>query len=94
MNMLTLFSRRLHLAPEVCLSLIRSAPVRYKKFYIPKRNGKRRLIAQPTPAIKALQSTAIQEFLSKVPVHSAAKAYIKGSGIKKMHYNTPLTNIF
>ena len=82
MNMLLLFSRRIRLAPEVCLSLIKSASFRYRKFYIPKRNGKRRLIAQPTPAIKALQTIAVREYLSKLPIHDVAMAYVKGVGIK------------
>ncbi len=83
MNMLLLFSRVIRLAPEVCLSLIKSAPFRYKVFSIPKRDReKRRIIAQPTPAIKALQTIAVREYLSKLPIHSAAMAYIKGVGIK------------
>lgn len=83
MDMLLLFSKKLLLDPVACLSLIKSAPQRYKKFYIPKRNGKKRLIAQPTPAIKALQRIAVQEYLSKLPIHPSATAYIKGNGIRK-----------
>lgn len=83
MEMLLLFSKKIRLDPAVCLSLIKSASQRYKKFYIPKRNGKKRLIAQPTPAIKSLQRIAIQEYLLKLPVHPSATAYIKGIGIKK-----------
>lgn len=83
MKLLHLFSTHMHLPQGVCEFLIRTAPVRYKKFYIAKRNGGKRLIAQPTPAVKALQRIAIAIFLSKIPVHSSATAYQQNSSIKK-----------
>lgn len=82
MNMLSYFSKKIHLDPMICALLLKSAPYRYKEFHISKRNGKKRLIAQPTPAIKALQVIATQEYLNKFPVHPSATAYRKRMGIK------------
>ncbi|WP_368643492.1 retron St85 family RNA-directed DNA polymerase [Castellaniella ginsengisoli] len=63
--------------------LIISAPRRYKEYWIPKRNGQQRLIAQPTPEIKLLQRWLIQHYLSDFPVHAAATAYRQGVGLKR-----------
>lgn len=82
MKMLSILSQRIHLGPMICLLLMKSAPYRYKKFCIKKRDGNERVIAQPTPAIKALQNIAIQEFLNKLPIHQSAIAYRKRMGIK------------
>src|SRR3546814_58064 len=61
--------------------LIVSAPRRYKEYWIPKRNGRQRLIAQPTPEIKLLQRWLVQNYLSTFPVHAAATAYRQGIGL-------------
>ncbi len=61
--------------------LIISAPRRYKEYWIPKRNGRQRLIAQPTPEVKLLQRWLVHNYLSKFPVHDAAKAYRQGVGL-------------
>lgn len=64
--------------------LLRSAPARYKVHYIEKRNGRGlRQIAQPTAEIKLLQRWAIGRYGDKLPVHSAAKAYVQGLGIRQ-----------
>lgn len=64
-------------------SLIRTAPSRYKVHLIEKRNNRgNRIIAQPTAEIKAIQRVLVQEYISKLPVSSAAKAYRKGMGIR------------
>ncbi|HUH88249.1 MAG TPA: retron St85 family RNA-directed DNA polymerase [Pusillimonas sp.] len=63
--------------------LIISAPRRYKEYWIPKRNGQQRLIAQPTPEIKLLQRWLIKNYLSGFPVHAAATAYRQGIGLKE-----------
>ncbi|MGE4439512.1 retron St85 family RNA-directed DNA polymerase [Achromobacter sp.] len=62
--------------------LIISAPRRYKEYWIPKRNGRQRLIAQPTPEVKLLQRWLVQNYLSGFPVHAAATAYRQGIGLK------------
>lgn len=62
--------------------LVVSAPHRYKEYWIPKRNGRQRLIAQPTPEIKLLQRWLVQNFLWHFPVHATATAYRQGIGLK------------
>ncbi|WP_313695160.1 retron St85 family RNA-directed DNA polymerase [Achromobacter mucicolens] len=63
--------------------LLNSAPARYKVHYIEKRKGRGlRQIAQPTAEIKLLQRWAVSKYRDILPVHSAAKAYIIGSGIQ------------
>ncbi|WP_170304339.1 retron St85 family RNA-directed DNA polymerase [Duganella radicis] len=56
--------------------LIRSAPRRYKVHFIEKRNGRgKRLIAQPTAELKAVQRWVVTRFISQMPIHDAASAY-------------------
>lgn len=56
--------------------------MRYKVYYIPKRNGRGlRTIAQPTPEVKALQRWASVNVLAQFPVHPAATAYRPGTSI-------------
>lgn len=62
--------------------LIKTAPSRYKVHEIEKRNGRGvRTIAQPTAEIKMLQRLMVAEYVNKLPVSDAAKAYRKGHGI-------------
>jgi hypothetical protein len=58
--------------------LILFAPDRYKIFYIKKRSGGLRQIAQPTPEIKFLQRAFVERFLKNLPVHQSATAYREG----------------
>lgn len=62
-----------------------SCPRRYKHYKIDKRGGEKdnkRSISQPTPELKALQRTLLDEFLlERVPVHEAAMAYKKDTSI-------------
>jgi len=58
--------------------LIMYAPERYKIYYIKKRSGGRRQIAQPTPEIKFLQRAFVERFLKHLPVHGSATAYRRG----------------
>ena len=62
---------------DVQRTLLR-APVRYKVYSIPKRNGNRRIIAQPAREVKRLQRALMKVLLSKLPIHEAATAYRKG----------------
>ena len=64
--------------------LIKSAPLRYKVYRIPKkREGEFRIIAQPSKEVKALQYWMIDNMLKDLPVHPCALAYKKGASIKK-----------
>lgn len=62
-----------------------SCPRRYKHYKIDKRGGEKdnkRSISQPTPELKALQRTLLDEFLfERLPVHEAAMAYKKDTSI-------------
>lgn len=64
--------------------LIRTSPYRYKKYNIPKRNGRGlRKIAQPAREVKRLQRWVIESILSRYKVHQSAMAYVKKKGIAK-----------
>lgn len=63
--------------------LMRHAPIRYKRYAIPKRNGGLRAIAQPAREIKVLQRALIDIFLSGLPIHPVATAYREGMSIRQ-----------
>jgi retron-type reverse transcriptase len=69
------------------LKLVLSAPRRYKVYYIKKRTGGLRQIAQPTPEIKFLQRTFMSLCLERLPIHGSATAYRKG--ISTLHNAMP-----
>lgn len=59
------------------------APRRYKQYFIPKKSGTgKRKIAQPTRALKLMQRAVVKEYLSDLPVHECAHAYVRGKGIR------------
>lgn len=62
--------------------IIRSAPVRYKTYRIPKRTKGFREISQPAVEVKALQRGLIEILLRDLPMHEAATAYRMGMSIK------------
>ena len=57
--------------------IIRTAPRRYKVYSIEKRSGGLREIAQPAKEVKLLQRILLERFLSELPVHKCATAYIQ-----------------
>lgn len=61
---------------------IKTAPYRYKKYKIPKRNGGSREIAQPSKALKIVQKYLLESVLKEMPVHEVATAYKKNTSIK------------
>lgn len=67
------------LRESIAHRIISTAPIRYKDFTIPKRNGGEREISQPSREVKLLQRALMTIVLEKIPVHEAATAYIKGS---------------
>jgi len=70
------------LSPVELLRLIRSAPMRYKVYTVPKGTpGRLRTIAQPAREVKALQYWVMSNFLSNFPVDEAAMAYRHGRNI-------------
>lgn len=63
--------------------IIATAPERYKVYSIPKRGGGgRRIIAQPAREVKALQRVLMRNFLSDLPVHPSAIAYVPHKSIR------------
>lgn len=64
-------------------SIVRTAPIRYKVFYIPKRNGGLREVAQPAREVKAIQRWLMKRLEPLLPLHDAATAYRSGASIKK-----------
>ena len=62
--------------------IMRSAPVRYKTYRIPKRTTGFREISQPAVEVKALQRGLIEILLRNLPMHHAATAYRVGMSIK------------
>jgi RNA-directed DNA polymerase len=63
--------------------IMRTAPVRYKTYNIPKRSGGFRTISQPAKEVKILQRALVDVLLSKLPIHDAATAYREGMSIKE-----------
>ncbi|MBY6199130.1 retron St85 family RNA-directed DNA polymerase [Vibrio hangzhouensis] len=84
MNILDKISEVSGMPRTMCLRFIVSAPIRYKRYEIPKRNGRGvRLIAQPSKSVKPLQKACIGELRDILPIHPAALAYEVGTGIKR-----------
>lgn len=47
----------------------------YRKFYLPKKSGGKRLISAPMPRLKAAQYWILENILNKVPVHQAVHGF-------------------
>jgi len=62
--------------------LARTASHRYRSYPIAKRSGGEREISQPSRALKVIQHWLLQNVLNKLPVHTLATAYQKGSSIR------------
>lgn len=76
-------SSELGMLPGHLQSIIKTAPIRYKVFYIPKRSGGLREVAQPAREVKAMQRWLMQRLAPLLPLHDAATAYRSGASIKK-----------
>lgn len=61
--------------------LSESASKRYKVYTIPKKDGGRRTIEQPSREVKTLQRWVVQRLIRSLDIHQSATAYRKGSGI-------------
>ncbi len=75
--------------------LAASANRRYKVYLIPKRGHGHRKIEHPSREIKALQRWITKVIINRFPVHHAATAYRKGSGVREnaeRHRTTKYTN--
>lgn len=74
--------RHTGLAENDVRTIISNAPKRYKEYPIPKRTEGVRWIAHPARELKAIQRALIAEYLSNLPIHSAAMAYRTGRSIR------------
>lgn len=64
--------------------LAMTASQRYKVYSIPKMSGGGdRIIEQPSKTIKSLQRWIVNAYIARLPLHSAAAAYAKGTSIRK-----------
>lgn len=81
-ELITTLSKELGMLPTQLELVIKTAPLRYKTFTIPKRDGSPRLVAQPAREIKAIQTWLVKDLRDVLPVHSAATAYQQGTSIK------------
>lgn len=70
------------LSDSAVRKIMTSAPVRYKKYLIPKRSGGMRQIAQPAREVKLLQRAFVSTFLTNLPLHQSATAYRAGLSIR------------
>lgn len=62
--------------------LIVRAPYAYKRYFIPKKSGGVRPIAQPAKETKVIQRLLVDNWFSQLPIHECAAAYREGSSIK------------
>ncbi|MEW9305235.1 retron St85 family RNA-directed DNA polymerase [Labrys neptuniae] len=60
-----------------------TASYRYKSYEIPKANGGLRTIHHPSRALKGIQRWISRFLFRRLPVHSAAAAYVRGVGIRE-----------
>lgn len=83
MSILSILAEKLVMPEDELLRFALTMPRRYKKYEILKRNGTdTRLIAQPSKESKFIQSMIIVELRNILPVHNAATAYERGTGIR------------
>ncbi len=93
--LIELLSKTSSIPESKLLSLSSTASRRYKVYTIPKRAGGDRLIEHPSRELKAIQRWIVQVLFARFPVHEAATAYRKGSGIREnaeRHRQTKFTN--
>ncbi len=82
-DLLTQMSSDFGMLPGHLQSIVRTAPIRYKVFYIPKRSGGLREVAQPAREVKAIQRWLMKRLEPMLPLHDAATAYRSEASIKK-----------
>lgn len=93
--LIELLSKTSNIPESKLLSLSLTASRRYKVYTIPKRTGGERLIEHPSRELKAIQRWIVQALFARFPVHEAATAYRKGTGIREnaeRHRQTKYTN--
>ena len=88
---------------ESYVTIIASRTNLYAKYYIPKKNGRYRLILQPSKELKVLQRWLLRNIFAYFPVSEYSSAYSKGNSVRKnaaVHkegrylLHTDITNFF
>ena len=88
---------------ESYVIIIASRTNLYAKYYIPKKNGRYRLILQPSKELKVLQHWLLRNIFAYFPVSEYSSAYSKGNSVRKnaaVHkegrylLHTDITNFF
>ncbi len=83
MSLLAYLEDELLMDGDELLVYAKTAPHRYKKYTIPKRNSRKvRAIAQPSKELKFIQRAVIEYLESMLPIHESATAYRKGISIR------------
>ncbi|MCH4292894.1 retron St85 family RNA-directed DNA polymerase [Shewanella sp. 3B26] len=78
-----MLKNQLLLSDAELLYFASTAPHRYKKYFIPKRNGvDLREIAHPSSQLKYVQRLLVESMVKTFPIHSSAVAYRKGISIR------------
>jgi len=75
-------SRTLAWTPQRVIALARNASYCYKIYTIPKRGGGDRIIYHPSKSLKSAQRWLVDNYICKLPVHTAATAYRSGTNIR------------
>ena len=84
MSIITDLSDLLMIEESTLRAYVQTAPYRYKKYEIPKRNGTgTRLIAHPAKQLKFIQRAIIGKLEEKIKVHSSAMAYREAISIRE-----------
>lgn len=81
MSLIDTLSAELGISASQCRLFLEDASRKYKTYTIPKRNGGRRLIAQPSKELKEFQRAFIK--LYQFPVHKCVTGYVKGCSIRE-----------
>lgn len=76
-----MISDDLQLPAQYLRTLASSADHRYKSYEVPKHNGDTRLISQPSRELKTVQRWLVARVVESFPVHPAALAYRRHTGI-------------
>ena len=74
MELSQVISDDLKLDKQYIDNVISKADSSYKEYFIPKKNGGVRAVAQPSPELKTLQYWVSYNILQKLPVSKAAFA--------------------
>ena len=82
MDIVEYLAQGVFLSEKDFVSYVNTMPRRYKQFYIKKRNGGDRLIAQPARTVKTLQLTVVGMLERGLKIHDASMAYVKGRSIR------------